>query len=300
MYIKYRFPTIEEIKETNITVERFKNKLKSTGLPSKEEMFFYTKKLGIFSSEMEREMTNLQEMDEIKYPKIKVFENKEEENKFLEECMVEIMSGERTINTLDLIKSMSKKEEPVTRLQELNRLKNTFTKHTYDGIADNIRTLKYLYYCTSRNGNKLWPNFQELLKQTNKLPVILIGNSLMDFLSGFNQTIIRKLARSSMWRTKWISATKTGAQLFNGNITEWDTNKVILAYYSNFYDSIYSGYEVPESFIIENDKFLDNWLEQKNREAKGQSGSSQTSDKNADGTRAVFNNVVIKKGNLKR
>ena len=112
----------------------------------------------------------------------------------------------------------------------------------------------------------------------------------MEFFAGLPVSTMRFMARHAMWRTKWISASKLGQQVFNGNISEWDINKSYLCYWSNFYDNIYNAHEPPDEKTIENDEFLDNWLKAKERERKS-GKSSAPSDK--DTTQYFFNGMKV-------
>jgi hypothetical protein len=74
---------------------------------------------------------------------------------------------------------------------------------------------------------------------------------------------IREIARSSMWRYRWI-ATKNAADLFGCPASDWSEAQNSLVFWSGYYDRVFEHPDCPHE-LINNDEALDAWLERDNR-----------------------------------
>ncbi len=294
--IKFRFPTLEENYNSAAIYDETYEFAQKNGVVNKNTMSSILRRNGIFTLEMQKEMDKIEAGDLLKYPEIQTFEDQSDENKFVEKSVVEIITGEKIITVDDLLRAREIKNPEMIRYRELSTLKSSYMRYTCEGLADRKRIEHLLVKCSyNADTNKpIWSSMEKYYASRNVVFALLLTSKFVEFIQGLNQTVIRKIARHHLWRTKWVSATKIGSPVFRGSIAEWDTNKTFLCYWSNFLDNVYSGMEIPEEFIIKDDKLLDNWLEAKNRENK--QGSSLNS--NSDGVRAVFKkrvNPVAKK-----
>lgn len=290
LYIK--FPSKEDYAVANKIFTKAYNYFISVGLLPKEEFPFYLKKFGIFTTEHENELDLLEAKDEIMYPRLPPFKDNNAENRYIENYMIEIIRGYRVFNPADVFieKEEIEKTKNEIRYDELRVLKNTQLKHSADALAEQVK-LNYLTYCCiyKNPDERLWSSYKEFLSEKRDIVVKAVQTKLAEFLGGVPTTVIRRIARHPLWRTRWIGATKTGAPLFNGVISDWDTNKLFLVYWSNFYDSVYGGYKTPDKFIVDDDRLLDAWLE---AEYKKDDSSSSTANSDKDGVRGVFKTRV--------
>ncbi len=297
-YVYLKFPTTEEILFSNRSYEKSLKYFRENDFLSKAEIEFYLKKYEIFPSEFEEEVISLETNEAIQYPSLPNFESSNELNRYLENCMIEVIHGYKKIEVHDLFKQGEKNEVPVlARYKELTTIKSSYTKNSAESLAEMVRLNYLTYFCVYKDkSDKLWKSYKDFVNDSRSLLVRALQFQLVSFLSGLDQTTIRRLARHTIWRTKWIGATKANANLFPGNISEWDLNKTTLVFWSSFYDNIYGSSNVPEQFIIEDDKLLDSWLENENR--KNKSGStSDSADK--DTNVAIFKTKIapVKKRN---
>ncbi len=269
--------------------------LEEAGLPSIDEALVLAEKKGLFLDQDRDELDDLQDDPMFKYQPIGDFKDEADKNRFLEKCMLEIILGYRIIRADEI--SYSRASTPngmaYSRYAELNAKKIGVIKHSREHYAEQARAEKLAYYSSFNGDTKkpIWSSWEEFLEEKKLVQARTVELRCMEFLGGFNSSTLRALARHPMWRSKWISATKTGASIFKGHITEWNTNQALLAYWSNFYDSIYTAHEPPENFIIEKDNLLDSWLASKSSENK----NGNKVDENEDGVRAFFANTKVNK-----
>lgn len=285
--IIFKYPSIDSISIANQLYDDKLEELLEDGVPNAELVLKLSNDYGVFPDSERNELEDLSGHPMFKYPSIGSFKNDVLLYKFLEKCLIEIMTGTRRLKLEQLYTSM---DIPPTEIEyqryiELNHKKGATLKISAENFAEQEKADYLTYACCINGDNKkpVWSSYERFKKEKNVLLTKLIQLRCMEFLGGFNQTILRRIARHSMWRSKWISATKTGAPIFEGAITNWNINQTLLSYWSNFYDSIYASYEPPENFIVERDDFLDSWLESKSTESKNRATSESD-----EGFRATF------------
>lgn len=100
------------------------------------------------------------------------------------------------------------------------------------------------------------------------------------FSHGISQRITRSVARSNLWRVRYVTAIKTGEPLFGHPISEYNVDQLTLLYWSHFYQSIYEMLpsDRPPDNIIEDDQALDaymkDWHADRNRDAAAERAKS--------------------------
>jgi hypothetical protein len=98
---------------------------------------------------------------------------------------------------------------------------------------------------------------------------------------------IRKLARSSQWRSYWEIA-KVSNDLFDNPIASWSLSQRDLAYWSTIYDSVYAAFERPSQDIIEDDDLLDSWFMRQGEKIEGKTKNSLAPKSNKPGRNEEF------------
>ncbi|MCL2641863.1 MAG: hypothetical protein FWD53_13515, partial [Phycisphaerales bacterium] len=86
---------------------------------------------------------------------------------------------------------------------------------------------------------------------------------------GLSVAIIRGIARSHEWKTRWRAAKETGTPVFPGSLGDWDANKRNLVWWSDFYDAVMRHPECPPDDVISNDELLQNWINGLGTKGKG-------------------------------
>jgi len=117
--------------------------------------------------------------------------------------------------------------------------------------------------CTYNDSGKLfWKSYADMLLETGLSLRDEILFKFIKFYRGMDSKIIREIARSSLWRIRYISSQKTSDPLFGIPSAEYTVDMVSLAYWSNFYQSIYEMMpdERPPENVIEDDEILDTFM----------------------------------------
>lgn len=107
-----------------------------------------------------------------------------------------------------------------------------------------------------------WPSYEDTRKETR---LDLRDNILLSYLrfySGLSMHKIRAIARSGMWRIRYINSLKTSDPLFGVPASDYTTDQLNLAYWSNYYQSIYDMMpeDRPTDMVIEDDDALDAYM----------------------------------------
>jgi len=111
----------------------------------------------------------------------------------------------------------------------------------------------------------IWSNLDSLYQYKQQDPTSF--NAIIhEFLNNqiWEQSTLRIIARSFEWRLMWNLCKENLSQLFNGPLTDINSNQKMLIYWSRVYDSVYEDPNKPSEDIIENDDSLDAWLLERN------------------------------------
>jgi len=87
--------------------------------------------------------------------------------------------------------------------------------------------------------NPYWKRYEDFLKEDN---ITFRGNILTAFLKfygGIDTKIVRYIARSSLWRIRYVTSQKVSDPLFGIPTSQYTNDMMNLAYWSNFYQNIY-------------------------------------------------------------
>lgn len=129
--------------------------------------------------------------------------------------------------------------------------------------ANEERTLYLCWDSTyDYNNEKYWSKLS-YFKETTNIPFREeILNTFLRFYYGIPTNIIRYIARHSLWRIRYVNSQKVSEQLFGKPSAEYTTDMLSLAYWSNYYDSIYQMMpeDRPSDLIIEDDDSLDAYM----------------------------------------
>jgi len=127
-----------------------------------------------------------------------------------------------------------------------------------------------------------WPTYDSILKEKNLTLKNDLLLSFMRFYRGINTEIIRHIARSNLWRIRFVTSQKTAEALFGVPTSEYTNDQLNLAYWSNYYQSIFEMMpdDRPSDLVIEDDDALDSYMksyyEERNREEKIRSSQNRT------------------------
>lgn len=126
---------------------------------------------------------------------------------------------------------------------------------------------KVLYLCckSTFDFNKdilYWGSFEVFNDETDYSFRQQVVSGFIQFYIGLNTSIIRAIARSNLWRIKYITSIKTGESLFGIPVSEYSGDMLNLAYWSHYYNNINEMMpeDQPPDDIIEDDEALDAFM----------------------------------------
>lgn len=126
---------------------------------------------------------------------------------------------------------------------------------------------KILYLCWTSCYNfftdKLyWNSYDLFLKEPGYLFRQKVTSEFILFYSGVLTSHIRAIARSNLWRIKYVTSLKTSEPLFGVPTSKYTNDQLNLAYWSHYYQNIYEMLpeDQPPEGIIDDDESLDAYL----------------------------------------
>ena len=126
---------------------------------------------------------------------------------------------------------------------------------------------KILYLCWSNCYNFLtknlyWSLYDEFLNEVDYLFRQKVVSEFILFYGGIPTKYIRAIARSNLWRIKYVTSIKTSEPLFGRPTSEYSNDMLNLAYWSHYYQSIFEmlAEDRPSEDIIEDDEVLDAYM----------------------------------------
>lgn len=107
-----------------------------------------------------------------------------------------------------------------------------------------------------------WSSLQAALSDTNIEVRTQILYKFLRFYNGVDVRIARELARSNIWRIRYINSCKAADPLFDVPSAEYSNDQLNLVYWSNFYSNIYEMMpeDRPSETVIEDDDALDAYM----------------------------------------
>lgn len=117
-----------------------------------------------------------------------------------------------------------------------------------------------------------WSSYDSFLNERNLNLRNSILISFINFHRGIDTSKIRYIARSALWRIRYITSQKTSDPLFGLPATEYTNDMLNLAYWTNYYNNIYEMMpeDRPSDEVIEDDDaldaFMDKYYKDKERE----------------------------------
>jgi hypothetical protein len=157
---------------------------------------------------------------------------------------------------------------------------------------------KASYICCKRsyfdNGKMIWSHYEDMKKETNIILRDDVLTSFLIFYRGLDTSIIRELARSSVWRIRYITSMKVSEDLFGIPTSEYTTDQVNLVYWSNFYQSVYElgPEDRPSDLIIEDDDALDAFMESYYKE-RNKEDAARRSKRTSGGKLSAFDSEEV-------
>lgn len=156
--------------------------------------------------------------------------------------------------------AISRIEGEIFKIESKKNSKNVLSANNK---AEEDRVFYMCSRCTYKeNGDLYWPMYKDALKETE---IVFKDNILVYFLrfySGNDTRVIREIARSSLWRIRYINSIKTSEPLIGIPTSDYTTDQLNLVYWSNYYQNIYDMLpeDRPSDLVIEDDDELDAFM----------------------------------------
>jgi hypothetical protein len=150
------------------------------------------------------------------------------------------------------------------------------------------------------NEQLIWPDYNDLLKETNIRFKDEVLTNFLIFYRGLDTGIIREIARSSIWRIRYVTSMKVSESLFGIPTSEYTTDQVNLVYWSNFYQGVFEMMPEnrPSDLVIEDDDALDIFMEAYYKE-QNKENAARKSKKTSGGKLSAFDQeeVIVTRAN---
>ena len=258
--ILFKQPTaLTRIKARQIYESEYNQALEE-GLISNEEMQRIIKERNLINKEDKRKLSSL--------------ESQLEAQKILLGKTTKVRARQ------DRIKEVIRRlEDEIRIIKNKERSKFSMTAETK---AEESKIL-YLCWCCcyDYNDELYWNTYESFLNESDFVFRQKTISEFILFYSGIPTSYIRKIARSNLWRIKYITSLKTSETLFGVPTSEYSNDMMNLAYWSHFYQNVYDMMpeDQPSEFIIDDDEALDAYLkdyyEEKGRESMARKSSKK-------------------------
>ena len=216
----------------------------------------------------------------------------EEDEKKIEKLRAQLEAQEILLAKTTVVKAKQDRIKDITRrmrseINELYSKKSSKMSMSAESKAEEGKSL-YLCWASSYNSDTeelLWSNYNILLKETNLNFKDAIFFSFLKYNRGIDTRIIRHIARSNLWRIRYVTSLKTSETLFGVPTSEYTNDMLNLAYWSNYYQSIYEMMpeDRPSDLVIEDDEALDAYMQsyyqERNKEDAARRSKHKTSGK---------------------
>ncbi len=129
--------------------------------------------------------------------------------------------------------------------------------------SEEDRSVFLCWSCTYNDKDELyWNSYDALLKETKITLRQKIITEFLRFYNGIDTNTIREVARSNLWRIRYVTSAKVSEPLFGVPTSQYTNDMINLVYWSNFYQSVYEMMpeDRPPDSIIEDDESLDAYM----------------------------------------
>ncbi len=190
-------------------------------------------------------------------------------------------------------------ESKIRKIESKERSKFTMTAETR---AEESKLLFLCWTCCNNfeTDELYWKTYEDFLNERDLYFRQLIMSEFILFYSGISVKHVRQIARSNLWRIRYVSSMKTSDPLFGVPTSQYSNDMVHLAYWSHYYQNIYEMMpeDQPSEDIIEDDEALDAYLNDYYKE-RTKDVASRKSKKSYGGKLSAFDKdeVIVTRSN---
>jgi len=277
----FTYPTTTSNLLSEVVYDRAMQEAKKVGLPTLAEMEAMVRVRGIFTEE-----------DELKIKKLK---SRIEGQKSVLSKTVRVPARRDRLHSVirdleeEVYKISFKKEPTLSMTQERKSSEEKYLYLTSLNVLDPFTGCRY------------WKTENDFQKEKDFVFRKRVFLEYIVFAHGLRPEIVRFLARSNIWRIRYVTAIKTSDGLFGCPISDYNVDQLTLLYWSHFYQSIYEmmSSDRPAEEIIEDDQALDaymsDWQAERNRDAVA--SRSQSSNKYGNNSAWDHGETLVMKSN---
>lgn len=268
------YPTGDQSLKSRYIEKKALEEAKSLGLLSEEEL----------SSSMLDQFFSAEDQEELQYYTNKVKAYKELLNKRIKDT--EVYKSEQ-----------AKLREFEKKRQELQNKKSIVTVYSAEYHSRQERFFSLLVDCVSDiSGKPIWRSKTEMLDSIGtEENLYSLLNKFLDFYWSYDVPILRKLARSSQWRTMFLGSIKINSSLFSRDMKDLSMVQISLLSWSMWYDSIFemSSDDRPSEDIINDDDRLEAYMRSLNKKLKSEAENRRSDSSTARKSAKDHDNVII-------
>jgi len=151
------------------------------------------------------------------------------------------------------------------------------------------------------NNKLVWNTFKEYTNGSYSNIKDAILPKYIELINGLDVGTVRFIARHVLWRVRYNCSVKTSDKLFGVPVIDYTNDQFNLAYWSNFYDQVYSMMpeDKPSDDIIEDDELLDAFMDDYYKEMNNDSAISRSNKTRNSGAMSAFNSqeVIVTQSN---
>jgi hypothetical protein len=184
-------------------------------------------------------------------------------------------------------------EDQIRKIEVKERAKFSMTAET------RAEESKILYLCWGNSyyfGTEelVWADYESFLNEKSLDFRQRVVSEFILFYGGVPTPIIRAVARSNLWRIRYVSSVKTSEPLFGVPTTEYTGDMLNLSYWSHYYQNIYEMLpeDQPSEYIIEDDDALDAYLSDYYKE-RNQDAASRKSKRSNRGKLSAYDKQEV-------
>lgn len=247
----FRHPTSEEKMFARFVYKQTFERAQEDGMKTVEEMTEILKERGIISEESDQEIKTLE--GKIKGQQAVLAKTHKVEA--------------RQDRLIGIIKTLE---------EELAKLKNKRDRLLGLTAEAKANEAKLFFLCSKcvfkSEKERLWETEEDFNNERDLIFRIEVLSAFSEFVSGLPTSLVRYIARSNLWRVRYVTSVKTGADLFGIPISEYSPDMVNLLYWSHYYQSIYEMMpeDQPSDDLIADDAALDSYMDSYYKEMKNE------------------------------
>lgn len=247
VYVLIKEPTLKDKIWTDFLYEQALTDGKERNLLPSSELLSLYRSTGLWTDQMDAEVKGLQTVIEE-----------------LERTLINPDTSRSDLNKIQKVKRVTEDKLHTILAKKSDLLSMSLERHAE---MERIRAIVFTCAYTSEDA-RYWPTWEVFEAEEDSKLIESITSAISDCIYTIDSKIVRKLARSSMWRIKWSAAKNNCDNLFGKPLIYLTRNQESLIYWSQVYDSVYEAYERPSEDVINDDDALDKWFESQSAKRK--------------------------------